>query len=92
MRLVLYPYLLFRFWFALEGFGLERLVVVACQFLLCGFNGAMIYASTVRRMRRLGSRDDLWGLANLTPSTPQEKAAYKQSQPQPVVIRAQAGY
>lgn len=78
MRLVLYPYLLFRFWFALEGFGLERVAVAICQFLLCGFNGAMIYASAMRRIRRVSSRDDLWGLANLTPATPQEKAAYKE--------------
>ena len=103
MRAVLYPYLLFRFWFTLKDFGLERILVCICQLMLCGFNGAMIYASAMRRIRRVGSRDDLWGLANLTPATPQEKAAHKeslcqqkasakQSQSQPVVITAQAGY
>jgi hypothetical protein len=39
MRLILYPWLLVRFWNVLEGFPLwERLLVVGCQLLLCCFN------------------------------------------------------
>lgn len=39
MRLLLYPALLVKFWLVLDGFPLpERLLVVACQFLLCCFN------------------------------------------------------
>ncbi len=39
LRLMLYPGLLVKFWLVLDGFPLyERLLVVACQFLLCCFN------------------------------------------------------
>ncbi|KAK9826081.1 hypothetical protein WJX81_000287 [Elliptochloris bilobata] len=50
MRLVLYPALLVKFWLVLHGFPLwDRLLVVACQFLLCCFNIGMVYASLARR-------------------------------------------
>ena len=50
MRLLLYPALLVKFWLVLDGFPLpERLLVVACQFLLCCFN-AGVPACRARRL------------------------------------------
>ena len=50
MRLLLYPALLVKFWLVLDGFPLpERLLVVACQFLLCCFNAG----APAGRARRL---------------------------------------
>jgi hypothetical protein len=55
LRLMLYPGLLVKFWLVLDGFPLyERLLVVACQFLLCCFNvGAAPPAARCRRGRPL---------------------------------------
>jgi hypothetical protein len=56
LRLILYPALLPRFWFVLEGFPMwERVGVVTCQFLLCLFNLAMLWASLVRRTQPAAS-------------------------------------
>jgi len=51
LRLMLYPALLVKFWLVLDGFPLyERLLVVACQFLLCCFNfGAALPAARCRQ-------------------------------------------
>ncbi|EIE22654.1 hypothetical protein COCSUDRAFT_47639 [Coccomyxa subellipsoidea C-169] len=51
MRLILYPYMLVRFWVVLDEFPLyERLPVVLCQFLLCCFNYGMFWLSIRRRL------------------------------------------
>eukprot|EP00884_Botryococcus_braunii_P020500 jgi/Botrbrau1/7133/Bobra.0143s0013.1 len=65
-RCIMYPGLLVKFWFVLDGYPLwERCYVCLCQLGLCMFNAAMLYFSFARRLK--GAKE-VPGLCGLTPS------------------------